>query len=148
MDLIVPDSARVVPDWFLQQLKDTDRNLVVYFNPLRGRWIIDRCTREDMHDTHTNACPKTNVLILQGENNEYYPLCDGAIDRIRSVDAWTAFGSYENYHRDRVNREAAAAAKRQKAIDDAYSDASKDNKPQLNQAFTLIQRHDTARVNQ
>lgn len=147
-DLILPDSCRTVPDWFKQMLLDTDRNLIVYFNPFKGRWIVDRCTRTDMHDSHSITCPKTNVLVLEGENGDYYPLCEGAIDRIRSMDQWKEHGSYEAFHRERINREIADLAQREAAIKTSYKEAGLDNKRQLNDAFTLIQRHDTARVNQ
>jgi hypothetical protein len=141
MDLIVPSSARSVPAWFAQRLKDADRNLITYFNPMRNRWIIDRCTRMDMHDTHTNDCPKTNVMILQDEAGEYFPLCDAALDRILSIDAWRSAGSYEQFQRNRMAMEAADAAKREAKIDSIYREASIDNKRQLNEAFTLVQRH-------
>jgi hypothetical protein len=146
--LIVPSSCRTVPAWFAQRLKDADRNLITYFNPMRNRWIIDRCTRTDLHDTHTNECPKTNVMILATEDGGYFPLCDEALDRILSMDAWRAAGSYEQFHRNRIRVEAEDAAKREAKIDTLYREASLDNKRQLNQAFTLIQRHDTARINQ
>lgn len=148
MDLIVPSSARSVPAWFSQRLKDADRNLIVYFNPMRNRWIIDRCTRTDMHDTHTNDCPKTNVMILHGEDGEYLPLCEAAIDRILSIDAWRDAGSYEQFQRNRMKMEAEDAAKREASIDTMYREASLDNKRQLNEALTLTQRHDILRINQ
>jgi hypothetical protein len=148
MDLIVPDSTRSVPAWFSQRLKDADRNLITYFNPMRGRWIIDRCTRMDLHDTHTNECPKTNVMILSDEDGNYLPLCDAALDRILSIDAWRDFGSYEQFQRNRMKMEAEDAAKREHNIDSGYRGASLDNKRQLNEALTLIQRHDVLRINQ
>jgi len=142
--------TRTVPDWIARQLRDTDPNLIVYFNEHRDRWIIDRCTRDgemkSTPHTHTSACPKTNVMILEDEG-AYMPLCDEAINKIRSMDTWK-FRSYENYHRDNANRAAADAEDRKRKIKESYREASLDNKRQLNEAYTLVQRHDTARINQ
>jgi hypothetical protein len=61
MDLILPaNTERIVPSWFSTKLKDTDPNLIVYFNPHKGRWIIDRCSR----DGEFSSVPHTHVPMF------------------------------------------------------------------------------------
>ena len=149
MDLLLPANiTRIAPSWFITQLKDTDPNLIVYFNEHKGRWIIDRCTRDGerssiLHE-HSPTCPKTNVMIVE-DDGKYMPLCDQVIDDIRSKDAWNSV-SYEEFHRQNENKSEAAKAKTEQAIKALYREASIDNKHQLAKAWTLVSRHDTARV--
>ncbi len=152
MKLILPPNLeRVVPDWFARALRETDPNLIVYFNPMRERWVIDRCTRGGVHNAaahdHDPSCPRTNVTVVQDEG-QYMPLCQAVIDDLRSRDAWSRYGSFETY--DAVTQHAADAAKEEteRKIDQMYHETTKDNRAQLAKAWTLIQRHDTARVNQ
>lgn len=126
-----------VPDWFLTRLKDTDPNLIVYFNPFRQRFVIDR---------KVDGQANTNVMIVQAEDGEFMPLTDNTIDRIRSMDAWSKHGSYEAYHRHNINLAAEDAAKTEAEIKENYRLASIDDKAQLNQAFNLIQRHDLVHI--
>jgi hypothetical protein len=128
-----------VPAWFKARLFDTDPNLVVYFNPFKQRWVIDRKAENGLN---------TNVMIVQSEDGEFMPLSDSTLDRIKSMDAWKQYGSYEAFHRHNIQVAAEDAAKREAAIRENYRLNSLDNKRQLRQVYNLIQRHDVARVNQ
>lgn len=152
MKLFLPkDVERVVPPWFTAALRETDPNLIVYFNPMKQRWVIDRCTRGGLHNAgahvHTNDCPRTNVTVVQDEG-QYMPLCQAVIDNLRASDAWSQHRSADQFTRSGENAAAEDKAKREKAIDDLYHETTKDNRRQLLQAFHLMQQHDTARVNQ
>jgi hypothetical protein len=152
MNLILPtNTERVVPDWFAKALYSTDPNLIVYFNPLKQRWIIDRCTRDGefktIPHTHDGTCPKTNVMVVSDpETKDYMPLCDQVLDFIRSRDAWSNYGSLDNYRASNAEKEAATQAAIDKAVKDLYDEAGKDDKRQLTRAFDLIQRHDCDRI--
>ncbi len=127
------------PSWFLTLLKDTDPNLVCYWNPFKGCWIVDRkCDGE----------VSTTVLVCKADNGDALPLNENIIDRIRSMDAWKAYGSYEAFHAANMAREKEATDKIDATIRENYRLAGLDDKIQLNKAHTLTQRHDTARINQ
>jgi hypothetical protein len=139
---------RTVPQWFTWGLRETDPNLIVYFNEHKDRWIVDRCTRDgemrsSLHE-HNNNCPRTNVLVVEEDEGGYMPLCDAVLDQIRGMDSWN-HRNYGNLHAHNVEKSAVEKAKRDKAIKNLYSDAAVDNKRQLNEAYTLIQRHGTGR---
>lgn len=151
--LLVPRGVdRVVPDWFASQLREIDPNLIVYFNPHRQRWIIDRCTRGGVHNaplhTHTPECKTTNVRVVQEKDGSYMPLCQQVLDELKASDAWSAFGNEENFSRHYDNEAVEDEARRERQIDALYREASADNRRQLLKAYDLTQRHDVHRVNQ
>jgi hypothetical protein len=137
---------RTVPDWFRLQLRSVDPSLIVYFNPIRNRWVIDRCTLGGMghvsDHAHTAECPKTNVFWVQGEAGEYMPLCDAVISKLRSMDAWSKFGSWENMTRLAENKEADQKEAIQQEMKDDIKHASRDGRVQMNKMVHLIQQHD------
>jgi hypothetical protein len=153
MNLFLPDNVeRVVPDWFRRALAETDPNLIVCYNPMRKRWVIDRCTRGGAMNaaahTHTPECPRTNVTVVQEEDRSYKPLCQAVIDDLRSRDTWTKYGSAEKYHDASETAAASATAEIDRKVDELYSETTKDNRRQLLRAFDIMQNHDLARVNQ
>lgn len=125
-----------VPEWFRTRLRDTDPHLVVYFNPFRRRWVIDRKTEDGQ---------TTNVMICETDNGEPLDLSDNIIDRLRSIDAWSKHGSYEAYHQHNIALAAADKEKREAEIRENYRLAALDDKNQLQRAYDLIKTHDTAR---
>jgi hypothetical protein len=140
---------RSVPDWFASQLRALDPNLLCYWNPRKGRYIIDRCTRGGVHNaalhTHTPECPKTNVMVVQ-DDGQYMPLCEAVLSDLRGMDSWS-HGSAEQFILHNDNAATEDEAKRSAAVDAAFREASKDNRRQLLKAYDLVQTHDM-RVNQ
>jgi hypothetical protein len=124
---------------FLKQLKSVDSELVCYWNKFKGCWMIDR---------RTEGGQTTNVLTCTSEDGEALPLNDNLLDRLRSMDSWKKHGTYEAFHRFNIQQEVEANAKIEADIRENYRLAGLDDKIQLNRAHTLIQRHDTARINQ
>lgn len=152
MNLILPKNLeRVMPPWFESALRETDPNLICYYNPMRERWVIDRCTRGGVHNAgqhlHTNECPRTNVTVVQ-DGGRYMPLCQRVIDELRATDQWSQSGSVEQFILSADNAAAEDEADRKRKIDAVHHEATKDNRRQLMRAFHLMQQHDTARVNQ
>jgi hypothetical protein len=139
MSLITPSTTeRIVPDWFRRRLKEIDPALKVYFNPIKQRWIIDRCTRDDanLHDDHT-YCMSTNVMVVQ-DDDKYMPLCDVVLDKIKASDVWAQFGNAQNFERylqklDDANQEKLRKDRRENTIH-----VTKDNRVTLNKAQSLL----------
>lgn len=124
---------------FLERLKNLDPQLVVYWNPYKGCWMIDRKI-----DGQVN----TNVLVCKADNGDALPLNDNIIDRLQSMDAWKEYGTYEAFHAANLAREAEAKAKINTEIRENYRLAAIDDKRQLHRAYDLIKTHDVARINQ
>lgn len=141
---------RSVPEWFATQLRGLDPNLIVYFNRMRGLWVIDRCTRGGAMNAaahvHGPQCKTTNVLVVQ-DNGRYMPLCDAVLDDLRSMDSWK-HGSLENFEKHHDNIAHEDEVKRDAAIDAVFREASIDNRRQLLKAYDLTQIHDVHRINQ
>jgi hypothetical protein len=102
--MMIPASAafsKEVPDWFLRAMRDIDPALIVYWNPIRKRFILDRCTAAGVHSaadhTHTPECPRTNVKIVQGVDGEFMPLCESVLEWLRKNDTWNNHGSAEMF---------------------------------------------------
>lgn len=149
--LILPAGVeRVVPDYFSRGLRALDPNLIVWFNPRKQRWVLDRCTRGGVRNAalhaHTAECPKTNVMVVQDPDGGYMPLCDAVLDSLRGMDSWS-HGTAEQFILHHENALAENEAKRNADIDSAFDLASKENRRQLLKAYDLIQTHDM-RVNQ
>lgn len=125
-----------VPAWFLRRLKDADPELVVYFNPFKQRWMIDRQIPGQVN---------TNVMVVQDDDGSFMPLTDNTIDRILSMDAWKHHGSYEAFHRHNIQKEVESQAKLDADIRENYRLAAIDDKRQLHRAYDLIKTHDVAR---
>jgi hypothetical protein len=145
MELLLPaNMVRLVPEWFSTQLKDTDPNLIVYFNEFKNRWIIDRCSRDgvmfSIAHKHEPTCPRTNVLVVNDEGH-YMPLCSAVIDTIRAMDTWSNDGSLEKYKARNSKMETDYQAQTDKEQRNLYIDAGMDNKRQIQQAIDLIDRH-------
>jgi hypothetical protein len=71
---------------FLKRMQNIDKNLIVYWNKFRGRWIIDRYTCDCL--SHSSACPRVNVKLVQTDDGDYHPLNDRVIDWLREADTW------------------------------------------------------------
>lgn len=139
MDLIIPSSVeRVIPDWFAQRLKDVDPALCTYFNKIRQRWVIDRCTREDstLHADHT-YCSRTNVMLVQGDEGEYMPLCDQVLDKLKASDTWTQYGSAEGLINHLQSLDDANQAKLRRERKENTEHVTRENRVTLNKAASL-----------
>ena len=146
MNLILPENmdAPSIPESFLSRLRSTDANLVIYWNRFKNRFIIDRCTNPDIHQ-HDASCVRTNVLVVESPDGGYMGPNDRVIDQIRGMDAWSKFGTIENYRRDHENKKAEHDQKAKESTRQAYREGMLDDKRQITQALDLIARHDVAR---
>ncbi len=133
-------NTRTVSASFLQRLKDTDSGLVVYFNPFKGKFVIDRCTNPDIH-THGAACPRTHVMFIETPEGNFMEPNDRAIDKLRSMDAWQKFGTAEKMLKAQESAEAEYKETVREEAREGYKEAMLDDKRQIQQAIDLIKRH-------
>lgn len=154
--LILPNhmaqaNSRVVPEWFAKSMHDIDPSLIVFFNPLRQRWVIDRCTAGGEFKTsnhpHTPECPRTNVRIVQGEGGEYMPLCDDVLTWLRAHDTWSQHSSAEQFVTVLRNKDEEYQNKLREERRDNTHHRTLDGKRQLQKAKNLMDQHDL-QVNQ
>lgn len=152
-NLILPRSAfnqRTAPEWFTKALKDIDWRLLVYWNHMRGRWIIDRCTKgvtaenlgAGLPHEHDNGCPRTNVLVVRGPNQEYHPLGQDVIDWFRANDVGSKYDSAEKLVTDLAIKDEANREKMRLDRKDNTHHATLDGKRQLLKMKHLIDQHD------
>ena len=131
--------ASAVPAWFLRRLRDIDSALVCYFNPYKKQFVIDRCTRgADCLSSDHVSCEKTTVMLFPH-------MGEAAIEKLKSMDSWSKFGSLDNFHRDGEQQKAEWDAKQAAAIRDDYKHAAADNRKRLLETYDLIKRHDLTR---
>lgn len=121
---------------FLARLKNVDPQLVVYWNPYKGCFMIDRIVPGEVN---------TTVLVCKADNGDPLPLNDNLIERLQSMDAWKEYGTYEAFHAANLAKEAEANAKINTEIRENYRLAGLDDKRQLHRAYDLIKIHDVAR---
>lgn len=146
MRLILPESMEspTIPESFIRGLRDLDKGLVVYWNRFKNRFVVDRCIKGDYH-THDSSCERTNVLICEDEDHMFMMPCQRILDRIKAMDAWTKYGTAENQRKARENGKAEWDQKNTADIKEGFRLAAIDDKRQILEALTLIQRHDVAR---
>lgn len=125
MPIILTDSDSGIPGWFRRSLHDIDPALVVYHNPFRNKFVIDRCTRDDasLHDNHLR-CPKVNVT-------EFQHIGTKALDDLKASDLWQKHGSIENFRRANTNMEADWKEKNQREQREVYENVARDDKRQI-----------------
>lgn len=136
--------ATEVPQWFRRRLRDIDAALVVYFNPFRGVFCIDRCVKgQDCLSRDHVECEKTNVMLFEH-------IGEAALEKLKSTDAWTKFGGNDEAALLRMRREHEIAKEEfdAKAHEEArgnYRAGLLEDRAQVNKALHLIQQHDVAR---
>jgi hypothetical protein len=146
MRLILPESmdSPTIPESFVRGLRDIDSGLVIYWNRFKNRFIVDRCIKPGQH-THDQTCERSNVLIVEDEQGMFMMPCDRILDRIKGMDAWTKYGSAEKQRKAREDAKAEWDQKNAAQIKENFRLACMDDKNQIQEALTLIQRHDVAR---
>lgn len=135
-----------VPEWFKRRLKDIDRALVVYYNPFRQQFCIDRCIKgSDCLSSDHISCEKSNVMLFPHVG-------EAAIEQLKSMDAWTNFGGNDEhalarFHKKGIDEKEEYDAKQKEEARKGYREAMLDNRVQINKALHIIQQHDIARPN-
>lgn len=147
-NLIIPHylaNSRTAPEWFKTSLYDIDPSLIVYFNHMRGRWIIDRCTaggeKHTANHTHNPSCPTTNVKVVQDEAGDYSPLGTDVLDWLRAHDTWNQTKTADQLVIELRNKDEAYQAKLKEDRRDNTHHRTMDNKRQLLKMKHLMDQH-------
>lgn len=141
--LLLPDSfyRPGPPDpAFVSRLKAFDASLVVYFNPHKGRWVIDRCIH-GAECAHAGHCERVNAMVVESPHKGYMPLNDRVFEELRKRDMWRysspeQIGVEQDNERDKQREQIAAS------IRSDIRHAILEDRVQLNRARQLIQTHD------
>ena len=143
--VLVGSESTEIPAWFRRRLKDIDRALVVYFNPFRRVFCIDRCVKgSDCLSSDHVSCEKTNVMLFEH-------IGESALEKLKSMDAWTRFGGNDEaaLQRSRRTHEIAKEdweAKRREEARQSYRETQKDERLAVNKLKHLVEQHDIARM--
>jgi hypothetical protein len=91
---------------------------------------------------HSHLCRRSYVWMVQAEDGSYRPLESSVIEELKGMDIYKKYGGPEGVIKamkeiDRTNEE-----KERKAVREHIENQKRDNKRQLEQAITLIDRHD------
>jgi hypothetical protein len=129
-----PDAA------FVLRLKAFDASLVVYFNPHKGRWVIDRCIH-GAECSHSGHCERVNAMVVETPEKGYMPLGDRVFEELRKRDMWR-YSSPEQIQVLQDNERDEQNAKIEKSIRDDWNSAIREDRPQLNKLRTILQTHD------
>ncbi len=152
-NLVLPRSAfnqRSAPEWFLKELKSIDWRLMVYWNHLRERWIVDRCIRGitetdivgGIEHTHDSQCQRTNVLVVRGPNQEYHALGSDVIEWFRKNDVGSKYAKPEHLIGDLTAKQVASDEKMKADRRSNTRHATLDGKRQLLKMRDLAGKHD------
>jgi hypothetical protein len=128
MIVLTGDDAREVPEWFKKRLRDIDTGLVCYYNRFHNKFCIDRVTK-DATGEH-----QSNVMMIPAISERF-------LDELKGMDSWQKYGSLEAMRKSHEDAKAAHDAKFEADLKDDIHHAAMDNKRQLNEALTLMQRH-------
>lgn len=146
-----PSEGPAIPESFLESLRQYDRSLLVAWNHIRKRFVIEQCTEHYADgNAHSHLCRRIFVLMAQDDEGVMLPLGDRVMDKIRAADVSKAgYGPNDLakfladqklvLKKDHDDREAAMA--------DAVRHGSKLNRRQLLKAIHLMQQHNLT-VNQ
>lgn len=129
MIYLTGEDATAVPEWFKKRLADIDSALVCYFNRFHNKFCIDRVTKDE------NGEQRSNVMLIPAISERF-------LEELKGMDAWTNYGSLEAMRRTHEDAKAAHDAKFEADMKDDLHHAAMDNKRQMHEALTLIQRHD------
>lgn len=129
-----PDAA------FVRRLKAFDSALVVYFNPHRGRWVIDRCIH-GAECSHSGHCERVNAMVVESPEKGYMPLNDRVFEELRKRDMWR----YSSPEQIQVEQDNEAERQREKITESIRSDWNsviREDRVQLNRMRSILQTHD------
>lgn len=143
--------APAVSDAFRQMLRGYDPDLLVSWNSLKRRFVIEQCVRHYAATSeHTHVCQRLYVLMAQDEAGVMVPLGEKVMDMIREKDTRKAGygpGDLARFLRDQRRVIEADREDRSKKMGEVIRYGSRHNRAQLRKALHLIQQHDL-RVNQ
>jgi hypothetical protein len=140
----VLSEQRTAPESFVEQLSSLDARLIVTWNRRKHRWVIEECMEhaiESPSGGHSHLCRRSYVWMVQGEDGSYRPLESSVIEAVKGMDINKKFGGAEGIIRRMEEIEAENDAQQRKDIRDEIQARKRDNRRQINEVVTLIERH-------
>lgn len=148
IQLIGDDGVRNPDASFVSRLHNFDPNLTVGWNTRKNRWMIETCVEHlSGKKEHSHLCRRDWVLTAETPDGDMLPLCDKVLEMVKEKAAYCEqFGGateqgLKNYLQHVRNTEAEMKATRERKMRESSRNASRDNRRQLNEARTLMQRH-------
>src|SRR6266404_5611701 len=81
---IIGDNGIRTPDpAFVARLRDFDKDLIVFWNKLKKRWVVEQCFRHAGGSEHSHLCQRKYVWLVQDADGDMMPLCDKVFDELR-----------------------------------------------------------------
>jgi hypothetical protein len=144
--LLNDDGVRTPDASFVSRLRAFDRDLCVSWSPMKRRWVIEQCIEHKGGEMHTNLCRKIYVWLCQDPEGDMVPLGDYVMNHLGEMRAnsekWgEGAQGLENFKRHVRNLDQSLKETRERKIQEINRDNAKDNKRQLEQVRTLMQRH-------
>lgn len=140
-----------IPESFRESLRQYDPNLIVAWNTIKKRFVIEQCVEHLAEGTaHTHICRRNYVAIAQDDEGHMLPLGDKVMEMIKARDVLNAGYGPDDLQKFLADQKAAGVAERErisKAQDDAIKHGSRFNRRQLLKAVSLMQNH-SLEVNQ
>lgn len=140
-----------IPESFRESLRQYDPNLIVAWNTIKKRFVIEQCVEHLAEGTaHTHICRRNYVAIAQDDEGVMIPLGDKVIDMIRARDVLNAGygpGDLEKFIADQKALGTAERERLEKEQDAVLRYGSRHNRRQLLKAVHLMQQH-SLEVNQ
>jgi hypothetical protein len=135
-----------IPESFLLQLRQYDPSLLVAWNQIKKRFVIEQCVQHlSPGPEHSHVCNRNFVVMAQDDEGVMLPLGDAVMDKIKAADVSRAgFGpdDLEAFLKSQKKILKADQENREKKVDDAFKHGSRFNKRQLLKAKHLIDQHD------
>lgn len=134
-----------IPDSFRNALRQYDPSLIVAWNPMKRRHVIEQCI-EHLSPTpgHSHICRRNYVLLVQDADGFMMPLGDRVMDMVKERDVSTAGygpGDLARFQRDTKGAGLAEKLRREKEGENVIRYASRHNRRQLRKAIHLMQQH-------
>ena len=126
---------------FVKRLKAFDSALTVYFNPHKGRWVIDRCIH-GAECSHSGHCERINAMIVESPEKTYMPLNDRVFEELRKRDLWRNFSSPEQMGVLQDNERDGQREKITQSIRSDIRHTILEDRVQLNRLRNILQTHD------
>jgi hypothetical protein len=153
--LVVPQHLvedRTPDEAFVKRLKAAfGPELHVEWNPKRQRWVIEQCiAHSGPIGVHTHLCNRVYVWLVRGDDNEYMPLCERVIEKLREMETYRKYGTGEaalaRFVQESKDFDKEQAYKQKVAAQEQMKYARTHNRTTWNKFWTLFRRHNMHEV--
>lgn len=132
-----------IPESFVRQLREYDRTLLVQWNPVKNRFVVQQCIKHHAPtEAHNHLCERIYVFLCQDSEGCMMGLGDAVMNAIKARDVTKAGYGPEHLQKwiddrteeDMKNRERIAVRQA-----DVIRHCSRFNRRQILGAFTQLE---------